>query len=304
MVNKVNPGQVEKIDYTTLNIFEKNDNNLNIFGNWITDIDKISIEYKKKEPFNYVVIDNFLNYEYCNKIEALFPLNIEKYHKYYNPIEVKYANDDINNLPDDIKNLFYILSTKQITNIFSKITGIDDLEIDPYLHGAGLHLHPRLGRLNLHLDYEKHPILQNKERRCNLILYLNKNWDSKWNGSTEFWDEKVSKCIYKSDIIFNRAVFFQTNETSFHGVPEKILCPENEFRKTLAYYYISPLKSYKDKNKFGADQNGYRLKASFIKRPEDDDLEQMKKLYNIRPNRRITEQDMNEIWPEWTPDLF
>ena len=30
----------------------------------------------------------------------------------------------------------------------------------------------------------------------------------------------------------------------------------------------------------------------------------MKRLYEIRPNRRITEDDMKEIWPEWTPELF
>ena len=24
----------------------------------------------------------------------------------------------------------------------------------------------------------------------------------------------------------------------------------------------------------------------------------------IRPNRRIEEEDMKEIWPEWNPELF
>jgi Rps23 Pro-64 3,4-dihydroxylase Tpa1-like proline 4-hydroxylase len=292
-----------KINYDYLKSFENNDN-LKYFGNWVNNIDKIHQEYQNKKPFSYIVIDNFLKKEYCDKIEEKFPLDIENYHKYYNPIEVKYARDDINNLPNDIKNLFYILSTKQMIEIFSKITGINNLEFDPHLHGAGLHLHPRLGRLNLHLDYEKHPILENKQRRLNIILYLNKNWNSEWNGATELWNDKVSECIYKSDIVFNKAIIFQTNEISFHGLPEKILCPENEFRKSFAYYYISDLETKKDNNKFGSNKDGFRTKATFIKRPSDEDLIQMKKLYEIRPNRRITQDDMNEIWPEWSPELF
>jgi len=292
-----------KLKETILESFE-NENNLKYFGEWINDIDNISKNYQNKKSFNYIVIDNFLKKEYCDKIEELFPLDIENFHKYYNPLEVKYAKDNINEFPVDIKNLFYILSTKQITNIFSKISGIDNLEIDPYLHGGGLHLHPRFGRLNLHLDYEKHPILEKKQRRINIILYLSKNWKPEWNGMTELWNEDVTECIYKSDVIFNSAIIFQTNEISFHGLPEKILCPENFFRKTFAYYYISPLDNKKDCNKFGADKDGYRKKASFIKRPCDKDLVELKKLREIRPYRRITDEDMKEIWPEWTPDIF
>ena len=72
------------------------------------------------------------------------------------------------------------------------------------------------------------------------------------------------------------------------------------YRKTLALYYISPLKSNPVKNKLGADEDGYRKKAVFVKRPQDNYEERMEKLYKIRPYRRITESDMKEIWPEWT----
>ncbi len=44
-----------------------------------------------------------------------------------------------------------------------ELTGIENLEDDPTLHGAGLHMHPRNGRLMMHLDYEKHPILVDKK---------------------------------------------------------------------------------------------------------------------------------------------
>jgi len=80
-------------------------------------------------------------------------------------------------------------------------------------------------------------------------------------------------------------------------INEKMMCPENEYRKTIAYYYVSPLISLVDTNyKIGVNSTGYRTKATFVKRPED---KYDGKLYKIRPNRRIIQKDMDEIYPEW-----
>ena len=292
-----------KVELENLKKIEEQDN-LKYFGEWINNINEISKIYQNNKPFNYVVIDNFLKEEYCKDISDGIPSDLNKYHKYYNPLEVKYAYDNINSLEGITKDLFYILSSKQIIDVFKNITGIENLEYDKYLHGAGVHLHPKNGRLNIHLDYEKHPILENKERRMNIILYLSEEWKDEWNGSTELWDKDITKCFFKSNVKFNRAILFQTNDLSFHGVPEKISCPDNILRKSFAYYYISPLCSKQNLDKLGANKDGYRLKASFVKRPQDPDLPQLKKLYDIRPYRLINEKDMLEIWPEWNPDIF
>jgi len=157
-----------------------------------------------------------------------------------------------------------------------------------------------MGRLNMHLDYEKHPIKENRQRRLNIIFYLNNVWDESWNGATELWNPEMTKCVKKSFPNRNRALIFETSEMSWHGVPDKILCPDNVFRKSLALYYLSPLKSKPDGSKLGADIDGYRKKAVFVKRPQDKYDERMEKLYKIRPFRRITSEDMTEIWPEWS----
>ena len=274
------------------------------FGNWTNNIDKLKIEYNNAKPFKYLCIDNFLNTEYIHKIYDNYPDNYSKWYKYNNPLEIKYICDKINDFKKPIKDLFYYLSSDKIINVLNQITSIDNLEKDPYLHGAGLHCHPRYGRLNMHLDYERHPKMLNKERRLNIILFLNKKWEKEWNGDNQFWDETMENCIVKTYPKYNRALIFQTNNISWHGLPEPILCPEGEYRKSIAYYYISPLSSKNNPNKFGNNGSGYRTKASFIKRPTDIDYPQMKKLYDIRPHRRITNIDMENIWPEWTPLLF
>jgi len=292
-----------KIDKNYLNEF-KNISLTDYFGGWIGN-DNLNNLYKNAKPFKHIIIDNFLNTEYIEKIFNEFPTDFSSnlWHKYNNPLEVKYSNDNIDNMDVNIKNLFYILSTSKFIDLISTIVDINDLEYDPYLHGAGLHVHPRFGRLNLHLDYEKHPLL-NMERRLNIILYLSKDWKDEWNGMTELWDENVQNKVVESKVKFNRAIIFQTNDISWHGIPEKILCPDNEYRKSFAFYYISPPTFIENKKQFGVDANGYRMKASYIKRPSDPDLKEMNEIYKIRPFRRITDDDMKTIWKEWTPELF
>jgi len=284
-----------KINFFDLFLTERLQDKLDYFGDWVKDDNKLGELYKKfvnAEPYEHIVIPNFLNEEYAEKIAQEFPTNINSgnWYEYNNPIEKKYANDQINIMPRCIKKLFNLLSCKEVIQKIHLLTGIENLEYDPYLHGAGLHIHPTGGKLGLHLDYEKHPHLD-KERRLNIILYMSKDWQEEWNGDTELWDKELSKCIAKSPVVFNSAIIFKTNEISWHGLPEEIKCPEGVYRKSVAYYYISPLDSIPDENRIGNDGSGYRTKATFKKRPEDPYDELIEKLYKIRPLRLIKKED-------------
>ena len=161
------------------------------------------------------------------------------------------------------------------------------------MHGAGLHVHDTNGVLHMHLDYEKHPY-SNKQRRFNVILYMSKDWNPEWNGETQLWDKNMENCVVKSNVVFNTAIIFKTDDVSWHGLPEEIKCPQGVLRKTIAYYYVSPLKSMPDDSKIGNDGSGYRSKATFIKRPNDLYDQKIEKLYKIRPHRLITPNDLNE----------
>ena len=278
-----------KINNLYLNTLQSD---LKYFGDWVNNIDKLKEKFINSEPFENVVIDNFLEENYVEKLYNTFPNSYDNWYKYENPIEVKYAYDNINELDEPLKNYFYYLSSKKIIDLFKKITGIENLEYDEYLHGAGLHCHPRHGRLNIHLDYEKHPY-SGKERRINVILFLSKDWKEEWNGSNELWNEDVSKCIKRTDVKFNRAIIFKTNDISWHGISQKIMCPNNIFRKSLAYYYISPLNSIKS-------QSDYRKKAKFTKQKNEKFDKNMLELYNIRSERLITSEDLKLYFPNWT----
>ena len=279
--------QIIKIDESYLkNINDLDNNVLDKFGNWVKNIDSLKNKFLNGIPFEHVVIDDFLEEKYANELYDLFPENFENWYKYQNPIEFKYTYDEIENLDEKLKNYFYYLSSDKIVNLFRDITNIKDLTFDEYLHGAGLHCHPKNGRLNIHLDYEKHPF-SGKERRLNIIYFLSKDWNTSWNGQNELWDKEGANCVTKTNVKFNRAIIFKTNDISWHGLPETILCPENKYRKSLAFYYVSPLLSMKDENE-------YRKKAKYI--ITDEKLKNDKKLIRlceIRSNRRLNENDIN-----------
>jgi Rps23 Pro-64 3,4-dihydroxylase Tpa1-like proline 4-hydroxylase len=286
---QTNTENLIKIDSTYLE--EINKKKSQYFGPWINNIEDLKEKFINAQPFEHIVIDNFLEKSYAEKLYNSFPTNYDNWYKYLNPIEVKYTYDNICELNPDLKDYFYFLSTDETIDIFRKLTSIDNLTYDEYLHGAGLHCHPKNGRLNIHLDYEKHPY-SGKERRINIIYFLTKDWKPEWNGQNELWDENASTCVTKTDIKFNRAIIFKTNDISWHGLPEKINCPENVYRKSLAYYYVSPLNSKKP-------EDLYRKKAKYVKRPDDFYDEKLEELYKIRPYRRITKEDMDKYFPNW-----
>ena len=271
---------------------------INIFGDWVNSTLEVN-----SEPFKHVLIHDFLTEQSFTEIEKAFPSEPEGFYTYENPIEVKYAFDNFSQMKEPIQNLFSALSHPKILDYFSNLFQIQNLQYDPCLHGAGLHMHPKYGRLNIHLDYEKHPLLKDKQRKLNIIFYINKDWKKSWNGATELWSKDMKECLFKSYPEGNKALVFETNEISWHGLPEIIDCPEGTYRKSIAYYYLTPLENSSSCDKVGSNSEGYRTKATFVKRPQDPIDERMEKLYSIRPHRRITKEDMIEIYPEWNKEL-
>lgn len=263
-------------------------------GEWINNIPKLQEEFLSNSPFSHVIIPSFFSEDFVSQLESEFPtpLNSTLDWKHYdNPIEQKYSLNKFENLNIFTK-CFEILQSDQVLNSFKEITKIFNLENDPYLHGAGLHAYPRKGKLDMHLDYSIHPIT-GKERRCNLIIYMNKNWDNAFGGDLELWDDKLEQSRKSIISGFNTAVLFKTNDISYHGIPKPIECPENEFRKSIAIYYVSePTENCKP-----------RYKAEFFPLPSQKVSPYLEKLYTIRKSRLITPEDLH-TWENWRSEGY
>ena len=77
------------------------------------------------------------------------------------------------------------------------------------------------------------------DRRINVLIYLNKNWNDNYGGHLELWNQNMSKCEKKISPSFNTMVIFSTTDFSNHGHPEHLNCPKEISRKSLALYYFS-----------------------------------------------------------------
>ena len=197
-----------------------------------------------KFPYYYQVIDNFFNQEQAKTISKEFPeYNSDIWYYYNNPLEHKKTCNNWYQFGPETYKTLTMLNSKEFIRQLQKITGIPKLYPDIGLHGGGLHIHERGGKLNVHLDYSIHPKLK-LQRKLNLIIYLTEDWNPEWGGGLELWSHnkntnRPNKKEITIDNVFNRAVLFDTTQNSWHGFPDPLTCPEGTYRKSLAVYYLT-----------------------------------------------------------------
>ena len=226
--------------------------------------------YINEEPFPNIELKNFFNEEFLNKVLNEFPdLSKKRSENYNNKNEIKFANNDYNNFSPNIKLIFNYLNSDEFILFLQSITSIKEkLIADKALNGGGLHEIKRGGLLKIHTDFNRHPSLE-LDRRLNVLIYLNKDWEESYGGHLQLWDKDMKNCKKKYLPEFNKMVVFGTTDFSNHGHPDSLSCPDNRSRKSLATYYYSngrpkeeiinrQLKNrtnFKDREGFGNETN-------------------------------------------------
>ena len=199
--------------------------------------------FQYNEPFGHSVIDNFLDENIALKLSnEVLDYHSPNWFVYDNPLEVKKALNNWYFFPPKTYDFFQYLNSPEFIEKLENLTGIKGLQPDHGLHGAGWHIQGQGSKLNVHLDYSIHPKL-NLLRKINFIYYLTPDWQPEWGGNLEFWShdketnlpkEKVTTIDYK----FNRLVLFDTDQNSWHGFYDKLTCPDDIYRKSIAMYYL------------------------------------------------------------------
>lgn len=241
-------------------------------------------QYTNNTPYPHIIIDDFLEKKLCEELESKFPNHNEDFWlKYNNPVEKKLLYNHLDNImPENIKDILLKLNQEWFLNKLEDLTGISGLVSDPKLHGGGMHCTKRMGKLDVHIDYSLHPKLK-LERRINLILYLNSDWESKYGGNLELWNKDMKKRIKSIEPKFNRAVIFNTTDISYHGHPSPLKCPENKCRKSLAWYYLTkPQENVTE-----------RYRAKFVARPSDPKDEKLEKFRKDRSELSNTKKSFD-----------
>lgn len=202
--------------------------------------ESMSNDFFNSKPFNHIVIDNFLKTDVCLKILSEFPEYSDSkiWYKYDNALENKKTLNNWNLFGPSTYKFFYWANTN-LVNYLEKLVGTK-LFPDFGLHGGGLHIHGKGGKLNVHKDFSIHPKL-GLHRKINFILYLNPEWNQEWGGHLQLCKDNQGEAgmpEVEINCIFNRAVIFDTTQNSWHGLPDSLNCPEFVYRKSLAVYYM------------------------------------------------------------------
>lgn len=207
-----------------------------------TTIDRILTSPVIREPFDHIVIDDFFEEGFANQVEQEFPaFDSPLWYQYDSPLEVKRAQNFWDRFPPSTFRAFWGLCSHQMNQVLS-VKFSSDLMADYGLNGGGWHMMGRGGKLNVHQDYSIHPKLP-LQRKLNIIIYMSRDWNPKWGGSLQLWSHNEEtnlpkECVKEYLVNFNRAVIFDTTQHSWHGFPDPITCPQGNYRKSLAIYYL------------------------------------------------------------------
>ncbi|MBK7938512.1 MAG: 2OG-Fe(II) oxygenase [Lewinellaceae bacterium] len=207
---------------------------------WSKIFDDSATTYQKAHPYPFASFDNFLEPAAAYAAMNAFPgVKDDGWIHYVHVNEKKHGLNKMDMIPPDIQEVIKSLNSEKFVTALSKLTGIPGLIPDPSLEGGGLHQSKRGGFLNIHADFTVHPHKRNWRRRVNVLVYLNEDWKPEYRGELELWTRDMKQCAQKILPVFNRCAIFNTDEDSFHGLPEPIQCPENMTRKSIALYYFT-----------------------------------------------------------------
>ena len=195
--------------------------------------------YINATPFPHIVLDDFFDRNLVDQVLVEFPQpRAIRWQHFNNQQEIKLASSAESSFGPVTRLFLYHLNSITFLEFLSTVTGIPNLISDPRFDGGGLHQIVRGGKLGIHADFNRHEAY-NLDRRLNLLLYLNKDWQEEYGGHLQLWNRDMTRCEAKVLPVFNRVMIFGTTDFTYHGHPDALQCPEGMTRKSLALYYFS-----------------------------------------------------------------
>lgn len=207
----------------------------------LREADRYRGVFQSANPFKHVVVENFFETSFADKLLAEFPDFRQELAK--NEVGAaggKAVNTKIREISPAYRHLYDLISSAAFLDFASRLSGIPDLVLDPAMYGGGTHDNQHGQELDPHVDFNYDESRQ-LHRRLNLIVYMNPEWDSAWGGALEIHSnprKPFENQVSGFDPTFNRCVMFETNEYSWHGFP-KINLPEDKrylSRRSISIY--------------------------------------------------------------------
>lgn len=194
--------------------------------------DVLRLEYLLAKPFPYLVIDELCVNDKALKLYEQIP-DIKTKSRDYVFAANKFEKSKIKDISPLFEELYNDLTSERFQRFLCFITN-ENVFVDKAFHGGGIHQGKKNSFLDMHIDFNYHPVNKNWYRNLNLLYYLNKDWKPEYGGHLKLEDLRTGekKTI---EIPFNRFIIQQTRNYTLHGY-DLTAFPDGVYRTSIASY--------------------------------------------------------------------
>jgi hypothetical protein len=192
--------------------------------------------FMNARPYSFVAIDDFCETRLVESLEEDMPDpkkgGINKSRDYVFA-KSKFEKSRFRDLGSPFFDLYNDFISPRFQTILRRLTN-EDVFVDPDFHGGGLHQGGAGSFLDMHVDFDYHPLHDRWFRNLNILLYLNKGWRPEYGGELKLRHRDASESIEIAPL-FNRCVVMHTRDYTLHGY-DSINFPEGTYRRSVAAY--------------------------------------------------------------------
>jgi len=196
------------------------------------NLSDLQVKYLSAQPFPHLIIDDFCDINKLNKAYESIP-ELNNKSRDYAFANNKFEKSNYKELGPELQELYSDLSSDRFNKILAFITA-KNVFVDPKNFGGGLHQGKKNSFLDMHLDFNYHPLNKNWYRELNLLLYLNKDWKPEYGGELKIKDLRTNDEA-ALDVPFNRLIIQQCAPYTLHGY-DMTSFPEGRYRTSIATY--------------------------------------------------------------------
>ncbi len=149
----------------------------------------LRLKYLTAKPFPHLIIKDICDEEKLLAAYHSIPI-LDNKSRDYMFAKNKFEKSNYGEISPLLQELQNDLQSHKMNDFLSFITN-REVFVDPKNHGGGLHQGRENSFLDMHLDFNYHPINKNWWREVNILLYLNKDWKEEYGGHFELWDRNM-----------------------------------------------------------------------------------------------------------------